>query len=63
MLNRTNASRLEMQSYLVTDAKELGEATREVMAATKPALDEWLMRGLWLVWDTPEFKARIGQTG
>jgi len=53
----------EMQSYLVTDAKELGEATREVMAATKPALEEWLKRGLWLVWDTPEFEAMKGRTG
>jgi hypothetical protein len=52
----------EMHAHLVIDAKELGQATRELMAATKPTLEKWLNKGLWLVWDTPEFEARNHQT-
>jgi hypothetical protein len=49
----------EMDVFLRANSEELGSATRSLFGLLKPLFDEWQTRGLWLVFDTPEFRAKV----
>jgi hypothetical protein len=48
-----------MYSFMFANPQEVGDGVRELQAATKAALEHWLNVGLWLVWDTPDYEARL----
>jgi hypothetical protein len=47
----------EMDTFFWANTRSLGEAARELHSMLQPLFDEWINKGLWLVWDTPEFRA------
>ena len=50
-----------MHAFLRANPHALGDAARELVATLRPSFEEWLKKGSWLIFETPEHLATLSR--